>query len=110
MTRVTAFGMPKKGNTGSTWEELSGKPTNTNEVMDVGQAESSGMANKRSAGGKGEKRKWGGGQEEGGEGRSGGWGRNEDVKRELHVSTLRLWVLVHRPQPVADKRNPLPPL
>ena len=83
MTRVTAFGMPKKGNTGSTWEELSGKPSTNNEMGDEGQAESSGMASKRSAGGKGEKRKWCGGQEDAGEGRSGGWGRNEDVKREL---------------------------
>jgi hypothetical protein len=94
--------MPKKGNTGSTWEELSGKPSSTTE----GQAESSGMASKRSAdGGKGEKRKWGGGQEEEGEGRSGGWGRNEDVKRELQG---RLRLCYSHQQPIADA--PTPPL
>lgn len=86
MTRVTAFGFAKKGAVGSTWEELTGK------------AETSEMGAKRNTseqapqngtpGPKGGKRKREDQGKESGPARTGGWGRNEDIKREASAVTF----------------------
>jgi hypothetical protein len=80
MTRVTAFGFPKKGNVGSTWEELTGGGDNNN-------AESSEMASQRTKDNKApgdnkRKRRDEEGDPRSGSGeRTGGWGKNDDIKR-----------------------------
>lgn len=85
MTRVTAFGFPKKGNTASTWDELTGRATGDESA----QAESSGNAQRRKGGEENDggykkrKRKDERGEEGNANGRTGGWGKNDDIKREL---------------------------
>jgi hypothetical protein len=85
MTRVTAFGFPKKGNTASTWEELTGNASSST-GNEGAKAESSEMAIQREAGaGSGDKkRKRREDKVEEESGRTGGWGKNDDIKRESH--------------------------
>lgn len=84
MTRVTAFGFPKKGNTASTWDELTGQAGGDAESSSKGAERQQGEADKK------RKRREDKGGEGEGNGRAGGWGRNEDVKRTplLLTSTL----------------------
>jgi zinc finger CCHC domain-containing protein 9 len=77
MTRVTAFGMPKKGPVGSTWEELTGKA----ESSDMGAKRAADESGSKDSDGDKKRKRPQADSAEGGAS-SGGWGRNEDVRRK----------------------------